>query len=195
MPTIQEQYEEDYLIFAAACSELALPSSYALPPAGRENHNAARLYIAEKFPTVSFGAVISRDYYLLGIADLKKAGALKSNASETSNRPKNFGVMFSDREDAAAAAIPDSQFEDPRLAHNRRVDEQLSLVERRAMQGAGQIETARHPDAGIVGLKSEDEQVIRAGRVSYGETERLRAANREHNNRLRAEHAATRGKK
>src|SRR5271155_2046447 len=135
MPTIQELYEDDYLTFTGACSELGLPISYALPPAGADNHSAVRLYIAEKWPAVNFGPVISRDYYLLGIADLKRAGALKSNASDTSNRPKNVGVMFSDKEDAAAASIPDSQFEDPRLAHNRRVDEHLSLVERRAMQG------------------------------------------------------------
>jgi len=195
MPTIQELYEEDFLIFTGACSELGLPISHALPPAGTENHNATRLYIAEKWPAVNFGAVISRDYYLLGLADLKKAGALKSNASETSNRPKNLGVMFSDKEDAAAGAIPDSQFEDPRLAHNRRVDDHMSLIERRAMQGAGQIETARHPDSGIPGLKSETEQVIRGGRVSYGETERLQEANREHNARLRGAYAATKGKK
>lgn len=195
MPTIQELYEEDFLIFTGACSELGLPISHALPPAGTDNHNATRLYIAEKWPAVNFGPVVSRDYYLIAIADLKKAGALKANASEASNRPKNVGVMFSDKEDRLAAAAPDSQFEDPRLAHNRRVDEHLSLIERRAMQGAGKLETQRNPDAGIVGLKSENEQIIRGGRISHGETARVQAANKAHNARLRAEHAAIKGKK
>ena len=191
--TVQELYEVDYLNFTEACSELGLPINLALPPAGIENHNATRLHIVEKWWETQFGAVIGLDYYRIAVADLKKAGAFKTNPR--AERPKNVGVMFSDEEDKANTAVPDSQFEDPRLAHNRRVDEHLSLVERRAMQGAGQIETARHPDAGIAGLKSEEELVIRGGRVSYGETERLQAANREHNNRLRAEHAANKGMK
>lgn len=193
MKTVAELCQEDFMTFAEACKESGIPRELVLPPAGEENHRLARLHIVEKWYETQFGSVIGRDYYLIAVADLKKAGALKTNPR--AERPKNCGVMFSDSEDAAAGGIPDSQFEDPRLAHNRRVDEHLSLVERRAMQGAGRIETARHPDAGIVGLKSETEQVIRGGRVSYGETERLQKANREHNNRLRAEHAAAKGKK
>ena len=109
---------------------------------------------------MNFGAVISRDYYLLGLADLKKAGALKANPSEASNRPKNVGVLFSDSEDAKNNAIPDSVFADPREVWNKAADDAQALRERRAMQAAGQIETPR----GIPGLKDENEQVYRVGR-------------------------------
>jgi hypothetical protein len=188
---MQQLIDKDQENFIQAAMDVRVPQGQVTSA----NYEKIREYIIAKYTNIPPGtAVISQEIYSLAWIALKKVDGGLAPAAVV-ERPKNVGVMFSDKEDAATAAVPDSQFEDPRLAHNRRVDEHLSLIERRAMQGAGQMETARHPDAGIVGLKSETEQVIRGGRISYGETERLQAANRVHNAKLRQEYAAVQGKK
>jgi|HubBroStandDraft_4_1064222.scaffolds.fasta_scaffold12950_2 hypothetical protein len=188
---MQKLIDKDQENFIQAAMDVRIPQGQVTSA----NYEKVREYIIAKYTNIPPGtAVISQDIYSLAWIALKKVdGGLAP--SVVVERPKNVGVMFSDKEDAATSAAPDSQFEDPRLAHNRRVDEHLSLIERRAMQGAGKLETQRNPDAGIVGLKSETEQVIRGGRISYGETERLQKANREHNIRVRQEYAAAQGKK
>lgn len=161
------------------------------------NYEKVREYIISKYTNIPPGtAVISQEIYTLAWIALKKTeGGLDAAPPAERQYPKGFGVMFADSEEAKANAAPDSTFEDPRDAHNRRVDEAQALRERRAMLATGQVESPRHADAGIPGLKSESEQVIRGGRISYGETERLQKANREHNIRVRQEYAAAQGKK
>jgi hypothetical protein len=105
---------------------------------------------------------------------------------------RNCGVMFKDDDEPAPVRkVDDSVFSDPRLERNKRVEAEMQRREAVAKGGHAFVSKLDGLGEAVPGLKDENEEVrTPQGRIVSYATQQLRAANRTHNQTVRAEYAA-----